>query len=77
MGQNRGLLLPDEVEAHAVDAVALPRGLGPVIEHMAEVCAASAAGHFGAHHAPAAVLVVVQGILSQGLEEARPAAVVC
>jgi hypothetical protein len=44
---------------------------------MAQVCAAPSAGHFGAHHAPAPVLVVVQGILAQGLEEARPAAVVC
>ena len=45
-----------EVHRHAVHAVALPGRAWPVVEHVAEMAAASAAMHLGASHEKAAVL---------------------
>src|SRR5260370_21964193 len=44
-------LLGLKVHGHAVDAIAQIRRRGPVVEHVAEMAAATAAMHLGAHHA--------------------------
>src|ERR1700722_13936522 len=44
-----------EIHRHAVDAIAQVRGRRAVVEDVAEMAAAAAAVHLGAHHAPAAI----------------------
>src|SRR5262245_41872586 len=48
-------LLGLKVHGHAVDAIAQIRRRGPIVEHVAEMAAATAAMHLGAHHAIASI----------------------
>ncbi len=64
-----------EVDGHAVDAVADARLRGPVVEHVALVRAALAAGDLGPHHAVADVTVLGERVLRDGAVERRPPAV--
>src|SRR5262249_35739019 len=68
------LVLGDELEGGAVDAVA-QAGLVPraVVEGVAEVTAAAGGLHFDAAHAVRVVLVLAHGCLLEGLPKARPA----
>src|SRR5580658_5352245 len=61
-----------EVHRHAADAIAQMRRRRAVLEDVAEVAAAAAAMHFGAHHA---VVAVGRGLDRPGdrIVEARPA----
>src|SRR5438477_7996220 len=61
-----------EVHRNAVDAVAQVRRRRAVVEHMAEMAAAAAAMHLGAHHA---VGTVARGLgrARSRIVEARPA----
>src|SRR5256885_1530680 len=61
-----------ERQRQAVHAVAQARGLGAVVEDMAQVAAAAAAMHLGAQHAVGAVLARGHGLV-QRLPEAGPA----
>src|ERR1700745_3404490 len=59
-------------QREAVHAVTKPGRLRPVVEDVAEMTAATAAGNFGTQHAEGAVFVLADGVL-QRLIEARPA----
>src|SRR5262245_17517686 len=61
-----------ELEGDPVDAVAQAGGRRAVGEHVAQMAAAAAAMHLGAHHAVAAVLGGLHGA-GLGRVEARPA----
>src|SRR6266404_4676648 len=61
-----------KVERDAVQAIAQPGRLRPVLEDMAEMPAATAAMHLGAGHEEAAVSVGLDPILERR-REARPA----
>lgn len=67
---SRGSLLPDELQAHRVDAIPQPRRFRSILEHLAEVCITTSARGFGTYHAEGAVLVVMDGVLAIRLEEA-------
>src|SRR6516225_10658920 len=60
-----------EVHGHAVDAIAQMRRRGPVVEHVAEMAAATAAMHLGAHHAIASIGRAFDRTLDR-VVEARP-----
>ena len=65
-------LCGDEVQRHAIDAIALVGGRRPIIENMSEVTATGGAVDFRSHHAEAPI----QGRFhrsSNGIIEARPA----
>src|ERR1700720_1249376 len=64
-------LLGLEVHGHAVDAIAQIRRRGPVVEHVAEMAAATAAMHLGAHHAIASIARGFDRALDR-VVEARP-----
>src|SRR5438552_7617054 len=61
-----------EIERHAVQAIAQPGRLRPVLEDMAEMPAAAAAMHLGAGHEEAAVGIGLDPVLERR-REARPA----
>ena len=61
-----------ELQRHAVHAIAQARGLGAVVEDMAQMAAAAAAMHFGADHHLAGVGLGEHGA-GQRLPEAGPA----
>src|SRR5258708_7514536 len=61
-----------EVHRDAIDAIAQIGGRRTVGEYMAQVTAATAAMHFGAEHAVAAIIRVLDGA-GFGIVEARPA----
>src|SRR5438105_463874 len=61
-----------EIERDAVQAIAQPGRLRPVLENMAEMPAAAAAMHLGAGHEEAAVGVGLHPVLERR-REARPA----
>src|SRR5215510_1321952 len=67
----RSLLLV-ELERRTVHAIALPGGLRPIREDVAEVAAAFGAMHLGAGHEEAAIARGADR-LAQGLPERRPA----
>src|SRR5262245_38995904 len=60
LAEARGLelLLRDEPQRRAVDAVALSRRRRPVVEDVAEMAVRVAAAHLGAHREPAAVFAL-------------------
>src|SRR5262245_60781004 len=62
----------DEFQGDTVDAIAEPRRLGAVIEHVAEMAAAAAAMHLLAHHAEGEIGVLLHRVLDRRIE-ARPA----
>src|SRR5689334_17064048 len=59
-------------ESKAVHAITQAGGLRPVVKHVTEMPATSAAMHLGSGHAKRAVLGGSNGIV-EGLEETRPA----
>src|SRR6266540_3867043 len=63
-----------EAQRGGVDAVAQSLGAGAVGENVAEVSAAARAGDLGAHHAVAAVFVLLHMLLLQRNREAGPTA---
>src|SRR5260370_19716267 len=65
-------LLGLKVHGHAVDAIAQIRRRGPVVEHVAEMTAATASMHLGAHHAISSIGRAFDRPLDRGVE-ARPA----
>ncbi len=69
----RGLLFLLELEADAVHAVAQSRGLGPVVEDVAQVSPAARAKRFRAAHEEAVVRLGRDVVLNDRLEEAGPA----
>src|SRR5688572_27199871 len=68
-----GITIRLEVEGDRVQAVALARRPGTVIEEMAEVAAAPGARDLGAPHPEAPILVKLDRSPSDRLEEAGPA----
>ena len=75
-GPRRSLLVgiprPLELQRRGVDAVAEPRGLGPVLEDVAEVAVAGGAPHLGARHEEAPVGLRVHRAGVDRLPEAGP-----
>src|SRR4051812_7541295 len=61
------------LDRRRVDAIPQPGGLWTIGEYMAEVSAASLAGHLGPAHAEASVGMLVDHVVL-GLVKARPAA---
>src|SRR3984957_3311650 len=61
-----------EHQREAVDAVAQPGRLRPVVEHVTEMAAAAAAMNFGSYHAQGAVFGLADGVFKR-LIKARPA----
>src|SRR5262245_14895150 len=61
-----------EIHCHAVDAIAQVGGRRAVLEHVAEMAAAAAAMHLGAHH-PEALVRCGLGRARHRIVEARPA----
>src|SRR6185295_9789943 len=61
-----------ELERQAVHAIAQAGGLRPVVEHVADMAAATRAQHFGALHQQAAIRMLDDGA-GQWAPEARPA----
>ena len=57
-----------ELQRHAVHAVAQAGGLGPVVEHVAEMAAAATAMHLGAQHEQAAVAGGADGVVERRVE---------
>src|SRR3954447_9863544 len=62
-----------ERERQRVDAVALPRGAGPIVEDVPEMPAAGAAEDLGAAHEEAVVVSQLDRLGDGRLGEARPA----
>ena len=61
-----------EFQGDSIHAVALPSGLGPVVEHVAEVTAAVPAMHFRSWNDQAVIVRGADGILNRR-KKARPA----
>src|SRR5947208_3635043 len=62
-----------ELEGAAVDAVAEPGRVRPVLEDVAQMAAAARAQHLGADHAVAHVALGLDGLVARRRVEARPA----
>ena len=61
-----------KLQRHPIHAIAQARGLGAILEHMADMPAAAAAMDFGAGREQRVILLLAHGI-GQHVEEARPA----
>src|SRR4029079_12963886 len=65
---SRRFLFGDELERDSVHAIAQARGLGPVVEHVAQMPAAAAAMHLRARHEQAFVVGGGDGVLQRRIE---------